>query len=101
MSGTPVAIAVVIARAAARAKALGPAAEQAVENLRAELEHNPRLGIRRGTRARGGEVYKTRIEPRPNMPGLAVSYLYLPEPPPPAVAIVTIVPDDAPEDDQP
>jgi hypothetical protein len=92
VSDTPVAIAVVIARAAARAKVLGPAAEQAVEGLRAELEHNPRLGIRRGIRAR---------EPRPNMPGLAVSYLYLPEPPPPAVAIVAIVPDDAPEADQP
>jgi hypothetical protein len=94
-----VAVAVVTERAAARAKQLGPAAEQAVEELRAELEYAPRLGIRRGTRAQGGETYKTRIEPRPGMPGLAVSYLYIPQPPPPAVAIVTIVPDDVPEDD--
>lgn len=42
------AIAVTTASAAKRLQLLGPAAEQAVEELRGELEENPRLGIRRG-----------------------------------------------------
>jgi hypothetical protein len=40
------------------------------------------------------EVRKTRIEPRGDLPGLAVAYVYTPSPPPPTVAIVAVTPDD-------
>ncbi|MDW8805812.1 hypothetical protein P1P68_13720 [Streptomyces scabiei] len=90
------AIAVTTASAAKRLRMLGPAAQQAVEELRGELEDNPRLGIRRGPVQGNGEtvVYRTRIEPREGMPGLTVVYVYAPQPHPPAVAIITVAPDD-------
>lgn len=90
MSGV---IAAVTVRAADRAKALG--AEQALEQLRQELEQVPRLGVLLGPPRPGGtEVRKTRIEPRDGVPGLAVAYVYTPAPPPPTVAIVAVTPDD-------
>ncbi|QES48097.1 hypothetical protein DEJ50_10015 [Streptomyces venezuelae] len=90
-----VAVAVVTERAQRRLKEFGEAATEAVEELRLELERSPRLGVRRGSSpATGHEVYKTRIEPRDGVPGLAVAYLYSPHPPPPAVAILMVVPDD-------
>lgn len=90
MSGV---IAAVTARAAQRAKALG--AEQELEALRQELEQIPRLGVLLGSpRQDGTEVRKTRIEPRGDVPGLAVAYVYTPSPPPPTVAVVAVTPDD-------
>lgn len=90
MSGV---IAAVTERAAQRAKVLG--AEQELESLRQELEQVPRLGVLLGPpRQDGTEVRKTRIEPRRNVPGLAVAYVYTPSPPPPTVAIVALTPDD-------
>lgn len=90
MSGV---IAAVTVRAADRAKALG--AEQALETLRQELEQVPRLGVLLGPPHQDGtEVRKTRIEPRAEVPGLAVAYVYTPAPPPPTVAIVAVTPDD-------
>ncbi|MCW8383826.1 hypothetical protein [Streptomyces justiciae] len=90
MSGV---IAAVTVRAADRAKALG--AEQALETLRQELELAPRLGVLLGPpRQDGTEVRKTKIEPRDGVPGLAVAYVYTPQPPPPTVAIVAVTPDD-------
>ncbi len=90
MSGVMAAVTV---RAAQRAKELG--AEQALDTLRQELEQAPRLGVRLGPpRQDGTEVRKTRIEPRGNVPGLAVAYVYTPSPPPPTVAIVAVTPDD-------
>ncbi|MEU0430986.1 hypothetical protein ABZ153_04960 [Streptomyces sp. NPDC006290] len=92
MSGV---IAAVTVRAAERAKALG--AEEAIEVLRQELEQVPRLGVLLGSaRQDGSEVRKTRIEPRGDLPGLAVAYVYTPSPPPPTVAIVAVTPDDGP-----
>ncbi|MER5752760.1 hypothetical protein [Streptomyces sp. NPDC002088] len=90
------AIAVITASAAKRLHMLGPAAHQAVEELRRELEDNPRLGIRRGPVQGTGEtvVYRTRIESREGMPGLTVVYVYAPQPHPAAVAIITVAPDD-------
>ncbi|MEU0675724.1 hypothetical protein ABZ330_23080 [Streptomyces sp. NPDC006172] len=80
-------------RAADRAKALG--VEQALEGLRQELESAPRLGVLLGPpRTDGTEVRKTRIEPRNDLPGLAVAYVYTPSPPPPTIAIVAVTPDD-------
>ncbi|WP_181803536.1 hypothetical protein [Streptomyces shenzhenensis] len=87
-------IAVITASAAKRLQALGPAAEQAVEALRQELETNPRLGVLRVSGRNGQQVYKTRLEPREAVPGLAVAYVYAPQPHPPAVAIITVTPDD-------
>ncbi|SHI21666.1 hypothetical protein [Streptomyces sp. 3214.6] len=90
MSGV---VAAVTVRAAERAKALG--AEHALEVLRQELELMPRLGVMLGpSRTDGTEVRKTRIEPRGDLPGLAVAYVYTPSPPPPTVAIVAVTPDD-------
>ncbi|MDN3024940.1 hypothetical protein [Streptomyces sp. S.PB5] len=77
---------------------LGPVAGQAVEALRQELEGTPRLGVLRCARG-GQEVYKTRLERREGMPGLAVAYLYTLQPPPPAVAIITVTPDDVGDGD--
>ena len=90
------AIAVISASAAKRLQMLGLAAQQAVEELRLELEDNPRLGIRRGPVQGNGEtvVYRTRLEPREGMPGLTVAYVYAPQPHPAAVAIITVAPDD-------
>jgi hypothetical protein len=86
-------IAAVTLRAAQRAKDLG--AERALEALRQELERAPRLGVLLGPpRHDGPEVRKTRIEPRDDVPGLAVAYVYTPSPPPPTVAIVAVTPDD-------
>lgn len=91
------AIAVVTAAAAKRLQALGPIARQTVEELRRELEENPKLGIRRGPVQGNGAmvVYRTRLEPREGAPGLTVVYVYTPQPHPPAVAIITVAPDDA------
>jgi hypothetical protein len=78
------AVAVITASSAKRLQTLGPAAQQAVEELRQELEGNPKLGIRRGP-VRGDcetVVYRTRLEARENMPGLTVVYVYAPHPPP-------------------
>ncbi|WP_314414153.1 hypothetical protein [Streptomyces sp. DSM 40484] len=90
------AIAVITVSAAKRLQMLGPATRQAVEELRQELEDNPKLGIRRGPVQGNGEtfVYRTRLEPREDMPGLTVVYVYAPQPHPPAVAIITVTPDD-------
>ncbi len=44
-------------------------------------------------------VYRTRLEPREGMPGLTVVYVYTPQPHPPAVAIMTITPDDPDDPD--
>ncbi|WP_143041068.1 hypothetical protein [Streptomyces griseoaurantiacus] len=80
-------------RAAERAKDLG--ADQALEALRQELELVPRLGVLLGPpRQDGVEVRKTRIEPRGEVPGLAVAYVYTPAPPPPTVAVIAVTPDD-------
>ncbi|MFG2879346.1 hypothetical protein ACGFYU_30810 [Streptomyces sp. NPDC048337] len=90
-------IAAVTERARLTAKSLGPTAETAVENLRLELERSPRLGVL--VRAQQHtEIYKTRIEGRGDMPGLAVAYVYTPQPPPQTVAIVSLVPDDTSTD---
>ncbi|MEU5096150.1 hypothetical protein [Streptomyces sp. NPDC020996] len=90
MSGV---IAAVTGRVAQRAKGLG--AEEALEALRQELERAPRLGVLLGLPQHDGtEVRKTRIEPRADVPGLAVAYVYTPSPPPPTVAIVAVTPDD-------
>lgn len=90
------AIAVVAAAAAKRLQMLGPGARQAVEELRRELEENPKLGIRRGPMQGNGSllVYRTRLEPREGTPGLTIVYVYTPQPHPAAVAIITITPDD-------
>ncbi|WP_406863295.1 hypothetical protein ABZO31_23760 [Streptomyces sp. HUAS MG47] len=73
---------------------------KAVEELRQELERNPRLGLPLGEAAPDGrQVFKTRIEARAGMPALVVVYLYLPAPPPPGISITTVVPhEDAAED---
>ncbi|MGC8920724.1 hypothetical protein AB7952_19045 [Streptomyces sp. PG2] len=86
-------MAAVTVRAAERAKDLG--ADQALEALRQELELVPRLGVLLGPpRQDGVEVRKTRIEPRGEVPGLAVAYVYTPAPPPPTVAVIAVTPDD-------
>jgi hypothetical protein len=63
---------------------------------------NTRDNIRRGPVQRNGDtvVYRTRLEPREDMPGLTVVYVYAPQPHPPAVAIITITPDDAGNESQ-
>ncbi|MGW5970613.1 hypothetical protein [Streptomyces sp. NPDC055186] len=95
MSGV---IAAITVRAAQRAKEWG--VEQELEALRQELEQAPRLGVRLGpVRQDGTEVRKTRIEPRDNVPGFAVAYVYTPSPPPPTVAVVALTPDDAARSD--
>ncbi|MCZ4509358.1 hypothetical protein O3Q52_14355 [Streptomyces sp. ActVer] len=70
------AVVVITASAAKRLQALGPVAQQAAEELRGELEENPKLGIQRGTvQGDGGTVvYRTRLEPREDMPGLTLVY---------------------------
>ncbi|MFG3296523.1 hypothetical protein ACGF3G_48040 [Streptomyces sp. NPDC048179] len=96
------AIAVITASAAKRLQMLGLVAQQAVEELRRELEDNPRLGIRRGPLQGNGEtvVYRTRLEPRESMSGLTVVYVYAPQPHPPVVAIITVTPDDGGDEPQ-
>lgn len=88
--------------AAKRLQTLGPVAQQAVEELRRELEDNPRLGIRRGSVHGDGAtvVYRTRLEPREDLPGLTIVYAYAPQPHPPAVAIITVTPDDVSNESQ-
>ncbi|GAA3851041.1 hypothetical protein GCM10023084_01590 [Streptomyces lacrimifluminis] len=82
------AIAVITSAAAKRLQTLGPVAQQAVEELRRELEDNPKLGIRRGSVRGNGNtaVYRTRLEPREDVTGLTIVYAYAPQPHPPAVA---------------
>ncbi|MFD7814133.1 hypothetical protein ACFV6E_14435 [Streptomyces sp. NPDC059785] len=94
------AIAVITGSAAKRLQTLGVTAQRAVEELRRELEDNPKLGIRRGpVQGRSDTVvYRTRLEPRTEMPGLTVVYVYAPQPHPPAVAIITVAPDDNEDD---
>ncbi|UGY94098.1 hypothetical protein [Streptomyces gobiensis] len=92
-------IAVTTDLAEQQARRIGPAAVDALKNLRAELEDNPRLGRMRGATPEGVEVYLTHIEPRPDMPPLTVTYVYTPDPPPPTVAISVVTPHDTPEDD--
>ncbi|MHC5905372.1 hypothetical protein ACVNF4_15940 [Streptomyces sp. S6] len=92
-------VAVVSDVAAQRLELLGPVARQAVEELLKELEATPRLGVLRRVGAGGRqEVYKTKLEPREGMPGLAVAYVYLPDPPPAAAVIIAITPDDPTEE---
>lgn len=88
--------------AAKRLQTLGPVAQQAVEELRRELEDSPRLGIRRGSVNGDGAtvVYRTRLEPREDLSGLTVVYAYAPQPYPPAVAIITVTPDDVSSEPQ-
>ncbi|MER5309084.1 hypothetical protein ABT034_14990 [Streptomyces sp. NPDC002773] len=95
----PIAVAVVSQRVSERLKELGHVAAAAVEDLRRELEQGPRVGIRRdGPQNRhGGVAYKTWLEPRPGMPGLAVAYVYVATPLPPVMVIISVVPDDSPE----
>ncbi|GAB7188956.1 hypothetical protein ATKI12_8787 [Kitasatospora sp. Ki12] len=94
------AVAVVTDRAAQRAKELG--ATEALEALRAELEHRPRLGRPIRTVTEGGqqvELYSTRIEGDrvEGRPALNVVHAYAPAPPwPPAVRIAAVVPEDPP-----
>ena len=94
------AVAVVTDRAAQRAKELG--AGEALEALRAELEHRPRLGrpIRTVTEgAQQVELYSTRIEGdrAAGRPTLNVVHAYAPAPPwPPTVRIAAVVPEDPP-----
>ena len=45
-------------------------------------------------------VYRTRLEPREDMPGLIIVYAYAPQPHPPAVAIITGTPDDVSREPQ-
>ncbi|GHE29547.1 hypothetical protein GCM10017771_45440 [Streptomyces capitiformicae] len=73
---------------------LGLVAQQALEELWQELEVKPKLGIRRGLVQGIGDtvVYRTRLEPREDMPGLTVVYVYAPQPHPPAVAIIPSLP---------
>ncbi|MGW7367331.1 hypothetical protein ACWGI8_28880 [Streptomyces sp. NPDC054841] len=98
MSGTTDIIAVVTNRAQQRVKTYGTVAEDAVEALRRELERAPRIGVL--VRMQGNvEVYKTRVEGREGMPGLAVAYVYTPQPPPQTIAIVSVVPDEVPRGD--
>lgn len=96
------AIAVITSSAAKRLQTLGPVAQQAVEELRQELEDNPKLGVRRGSVPSNGDtvVYRTRLEPRDDMPGLTIIYAYAPQPHPPAVAIITATPDDVSNESQ-
>lgn len=95
-------IAVITSSAEKRLQTLGPVAQQTVEELRRELEDNPKLGIRRGSvRGKGDTVvYRTRLEPREDMPGLTIVYAYAPQPHPPAVAIITVTPDDVSSESQ-
>ncbi|MGW2543456.1 hypothetical protein ACWC5I_21875 [Kitasatospora sp. NPDC001574] len=96
------AVAVVTDRAAQHAKELG--ATEALEALRAELEHTPRLGRPIRTITEGGqqvELYSTRIEAdrADGRPALNVvhAYAYAPAPPwPPTVRIAAVVPEDPP-----
>lgn len=91
-------VAVVTDRAAQRAKNMG--ATDALETLRAELEHRPRLGRLIRTVTEGGqqvELYSTRIEgdPAAGRPAVNVVHAYAPAPPwPPTVRIAAVVPDD-------
>ncbi|MEV7177785.1 hypothetical protein [Kitasatospora sp. NPDC093679] len=91
-------VAVVTDRAAQRAKELG--ADQPIERLRRELEHQPRLGwlIRTITEATQQiELYSPRIEgdPGTGRPAINVVHAYSPAPPwPPTVRIAAIVPED-------
>ncbi|MBT2487583.1 hypothetical protein J7E96_03345 [Streptomyces sp. ISL-96] len=94
----PAAYAVISTRAQWRLATLPPEAYKAVEGLRQELEHTPRLGLPLGEpSADGRQVFKTRLEARAGMPGLVVLYLYLPQPPPPGVTITTVLPDESQE----
>ncbi|MFM9613276.1 hypothetical protein [Streptomyces niveiscabiei] len=97
------AIAVIATAAAKRLDALTPAAREAVEQLRRELEHNPRLGVLRGSRGATGSqvVYRTRVEPRPGTQGLTVVYVYTYAPHPPAVVIISVTPDDPADEPRP
>ncbi|MEV7022031.1 hypothetical protein [Kitasatospora sp. NPDC093558] len=94
------AIAAVTDRAAQRAKELGVA--EALETLRAELEHRPRLGRHIRTITESGqqvELYSTRIEgdPAAGRPAVNVVHAYAPAPPwPPTVRIANVVPEDTP-----
>lgn len=93
-------VAVVTDRAAQRAKELG--ADQALEDLRRELERRPRLGRLIRTVTEGGqqvELYSTRIEhdPGTGRPAVNVVHAHAPAPPwPPTVRIAAIVPEDPP-----
>ncbi|MFJ9520610.1 hypothetical protein ACIRPK_20455 [Kitasatospora sp. NPDC101801] len=93
-------VAVVTERAAQRAKELG--AEEVLEDLRRELEHQPRLGRLIRTVAEGTqrvELYSTRIEGdvAAGRPAVNTVHAYAPAPPwPPTVRIAAIVPEDPP-----
>ncbi|MQS11650.1 hypothetical protein F7Q99_04935 [Streptomyces kaniharaensis] len=92
------AVVVVTDRAAQRAKELG--VTEALEALRTELEHRPRLGRHIRTVTEGGqevEAYSTRIEgsPAADRPAVNVVHAYAPAPPwPPTVRIAAVVPED-------
>lgn len=91
-------VAVVTDRAAQRAKELGAA--EVLEELRAELEHRPRLGRPVRTVTEAGqriELYSTRIEgdAATGRPAVNVVFAYAPAPPwPPTVRIAAVVPED-------
>ncbi|MFJ5926568.1 hypothetical protein ACIQF6_28595 [Kitasatospora sp. NPDC092948] len=95
------AIAAITDRAAHRAKELG--ADDALEKLRRELEHQPRLGRLIRVVAEGGqhvELYSTRIEaaPETGCPAINVMHAHSPAPPwPPTVRIAAVVPEDSPQ----
>ncbi|MFG2979785.1 hypothetical protein ACGFYQ_00795 [Streptomyces sp. NPDC048258] len=80
--------------AAKRVAELGDEVSTAVEELRTELSATPRLGRLVQVRPGGVQVWTTRIERRPTMPALSVTYVFVPEPRPPAAAVVSVVPDD-------
>ncbi|MFC3348430.1 hypothetical protein ACFOOM_13565 [Streptomyces echinoruber] len=82
-----------------RLELLGSTAQAVVEDLRAELERAHHLGRRVRVIDQGAEVWVTRTEARPGCPALSVTYVFLPHPPPPTGAIVSVVPDDAGNED--
>ncbi|MFE1910666.1 hypothetical protein [Streptomyces anandii] len=82
-----------------RLELLGPVAESAVEEPRAELERTQHLGRRVRVLGEGAEVWVTRVEARAHCPALSVTHVHLPQPAPPTCAIVSVVPDDTGDED--
>ncbi|MFE5583294.1 hypothetical protein [Kitasatospora sp. NPDC056531] len=97
---THMTIAAVTDRTAQRAKELG--VTDALEALRAELEHRPRLGRHIRTVTEGAqqvELHSARIEgdPAAGRPAVNVVHAFAPAPPwPRTVRIAAVVPEDPP-----